>query len=57
MKIKKVISKSEFQLAVESAKSNPFNVVRAKVKLPLVMVSGIPHKMKNGSLVPLMKLS
>ena len=57
MTLRKTISKSEFTKSIESAKSNPFNTVRKPSTSKYVMRGGIPHKLVDGSLVSLTKLS
>ena len=58
MTLVKKISKVEFGKSVELAKKNPANGLRYNpTSSKYVMISGIPHKWSNGSLVSLTKLS
>jgi len=57
MNITKKISSVEYQKSVTRALSNPQNrTVGVVKKSRYIMKNGIPHKFKNGNLVPLTKI-
>jgi len=58
MKITKQITSTEYQASVTRAMQNSKNHVSVGRKTSsYVMIDGIPHKFKDGNLIPLTKLS
>jgi hypothetical protein len=57
MKITKQITSTEHQASVTRAMKNAKNHVSVGKKSPYHMINGIPHKFKDGNLIPLTRIS
>jgi len=57
MKITKQITSTEYQASVTRAMKNSKNHVKMGTSPSYVMIDGIPHKFKDGNLIPLTRIS